>query len=142
MYSASALAIGTLITLMLFANGNLQTAFGTSRALVIIHATGTLAVLAYLLLKRASFRPTEKVKPYLYLVGAMGVLLVFFNVTTVTAIGLTLTIALGLVGQIIASSVVDHYGLFGLDKRRWNMKKLSGLTLIAAGIAVMAWPKG
>ena len=142
MYSASALAIGTLITLMLFANGNLQTAFGTSRALVIIHATGALAVLAYLLLKRASFRPTEKVKPYLYLVGTMGVLLVFFNVTTVTAIGLTLTIALGLVGQIIASSVVDHYGLFGLDKRRWNMKKLSGLTLITAGIAVMAWPKG
>ena len=142
MYQASALVIGTLITLMLFANGNLQTAFGTSRAMVIIHATGTLAVLAYLLAKRASFKPTEKVKPYLYLVGAMGVLLVFFNVTTVTAIGLTLSIALGLVGQIIASSVVDHYGLFALEKRRWNMKKLSGLTLITAGIAVMAWPKG
>jgi transporter family-2 protein len=71
----------------------------------------------------------------------MSVLLVFFNITTVTAIGLTLTIALGLVGQIIASSVVDHYGLFTLEKRRWNMKKLSGFALIAAGIAVMAWPK-
>ena len=141
MYQASAMAIGTLITLMLFANGNLQTAFGTSRSLVIIHATGTLAVLVYLLAKRASFKTTEKVKPYLYLSGALGVLLVFFNITTVTSIGLTLSIALGLVGQIIASSVVDHYGLFALEKRRWNMRKLSGFALIAAGIAVMSWPK-
>ena len=141
MYQASAMAIGTLITLMLFANGSLQTAFGASRSLVIIHATGTLAVLIYLLMKRASFKTTEKIKPYLYLSGVMGVLLVFFNITTVTAIGLTLTIALGLVGQIIASSVVDHYGLFALEERRWNMKKLSGFALIAAGIAVMAWPK-
>ena len=141
MYQASAMAIGTLITLMLFANGSLQTAFGASRSLVIIHATGTLAVLVYLMARRASFKTTEKIKPYLYLSGVMGVLLVFFNITTVSSIGLTLTIALGLVGQIIASSVVDHYGLFALEKRRWNMKKLSGFALIAAGIAVMAWPK-
>lgn len=139
MYQASAMAIGTLITLMLFANGNLQTAFGASRSLLIIHATGTLAVLLYLLVKRASFKAREPIKPYLYLAGAMGVLLVFFNITTVSSIGLTMTIALGLVGQIVASSVVDHYGLFALEKRRWNMKKLSGFTLIAAGIAVMAW---
>ena len=135
------MAIGTLITLMLFANGSLQTAFGASRSLVIIHATGTLAVLVYLMARRASFKTMEKIKPYLYLSGVMGVLLVFFNITTVSSIGLTLTIALGLVGQIIASSVVDHYGLFALEKRRWNMKKLSGFALIAAGIAVMAWPK-
>lgn len=141
MYQASAMAIGTLITLMLFVNGSLQTTFGTSRSLVIIHATGTLAVLVYLLAKRASFKTSEKIKPYLYLSGALGVLLVFFNITTVTSIGLTLSIALGLVGQIIASSVVDHYGLFALEKRRWNMKKLSGFALIAAGIAVMSWPK-
>ena len=93
MYQASAMAIGTLITLMLFANGSLQTAFGASRSLVIIHATGTLAVLVYLLAKRASFKTTEKIKPYLYLSGARGVLLVFFNITTVSSIGLTLTIA-------------------------------------------------
>lgn len=135
------MAIGTLITLMLFANGSLQTAFGTSPSLVIIHATGTVAVLAYLLIKRASFKAREKIKPYLYLSGALGVLLVFFNISTVTAIGLTLTIALGLVGQVVASSVVDHYGLFGLEKRRWNFKKLAGFALIAAGIAVIAWPK-
>lgn len=133
------MAIGTLISLMLFANGSLQTAFGASRALVIIHATGTLAVLLFLLVKHASFKTREPVKPYLYLAGAMGVLLVYFNVTTVSSIGLTMTIALGLVGQIIASSVVDHYGLFALEKRRWNMKKLSGFALITAGIAVMAW---
>jgi len=141
MYPASAMAVGTFITLMLFVNGSLQMAFGASRSLVIIHATGTIAVLAFLLLKRASFKTRTEVKPYLYLAGVLGVLLVFFNITTVSSIGLTLSIALGLVGQIIASSIVDHYGLFALEKRRANIKKLAGFALISAGIAVMAWPK-
>ena len=141
MYQASAMAIGTLITLMLFANGALQTAFGTSRSLVIIHATGTFALLAFLLARRASFKTREATNPLLYFSGAPGVLLVFFNVTTVNSIGLTLSIALGVVGQIVASSVVDHYGWFALEKRRGSIKKAAGFALIMAGIAVMSWPR-
>jgi len=141
MYQASAMVIGTLITLMLFANGALQTAFGTSRSLVIIHTTGTIVLMAFLLAQRASFKAREHINPFLYSAGAPGVLLVFFNVTTVTSIGLTMSIALGLVGQIVASSLVDHYGLFALEKRRANIKKVAGFALIMAGIAVMAWPR-
>ena len=34
------------------------------------------------------------------------------------------------------------HGLFDLEKRRANPKKIAGFVLISAGIAVMAWPKG
>src|ERR1035437_5631360 len=130
MYSISAMAIGTLISLMLFANGSLQMAFGASQSLVIIHATGTIVLIAILYLKRASFKVKEKINPYLFSAGALGVLLVFFNVTTVASIGLTLTIALGVIGQIIISSLIDHYGLFALEKRRGSFKKIAGFILI------------
>lgn len=142
MYPTSAMAIGSLVSLMLFANGSLQLAFGATLSIVILHAIGTVILIFFLFLKRASFKTTEKINPYLFSAGALGVVLVFINNTTVTSIGLTLTIAFGIVGQIIASSFVDYYGLFGLEKRRGNPKKIVGFVLISAGIAVMAWPKG
>ena len=53
MYQTGAMGIGVLISFMLLANGALQTAFGAATSLLILHATGTVAVLAILLIKRA-----------------------------------------------------------------------------------------
>lgn len=142
MYQASAMAIGVLISFMLMANGALQIAFGPTVSLVIIHATGTAAMVAFLLIKRASLKNLDTVPPYLYLAGALGVVLVFLNNKTVASIGLTMTIAFGVIGQLIVSSVIDHYGIFGLEKRPGNPKKLAGLALILSGVFIMAWPKG
>ena len=141
MYSTSALVIGSLISLMLFANGSLQLAFGATLSIVIIHAIGTVTLIFLLFFKRASFEKTGRINPLLYLAGALGVVLVFINNSTVASIGLTMTIALGVVGQIVASSLIDHYGWFDLQQRRTNPKKILGFVLISAGIAVMAWPK-
>ena len=142
MYQTSAMAIGVLISFMLMANGALQTTFGAMVALLIIHATGTAVMIAILLIKRASLNNLDAVPPYLYFSGAVGVGLVFLNNTTVASIGLTMTIAFGVVGQLIASSIIDHYGFFGLKRRPGNLKKIAGLALIVSGIATMAWPRG
>ena len=142
MNQTSAMAIGILISFMLLANGALQTAFGPALSMLILHATGTLVVIALLLIKRASFERKERIPPYLFSSGALGVVLVFLNNTTVASIGLTLTIGLGVIGQLILSSLVDHYGLFGLERRSTNPKKIAGLLLILAGVAVMVGPKG
>ena len=142
MYRTSAMAVGALISLMLMANGALQVAFGPATSMVILHATGTAVLIILLLAKRASFVRSEAVPAYLFLSGALGVLLVFLNNTTVAAIGLTQTIALGVIGQLVVSSLVDHYGLFGLEKRAWNPRKIAGLTLILSGVAVMTGTQG
>lgn len=142
MYQVSALAIGVLISVMLLANGALQAAFGAKAALLVIHATGTLAMIPILFLKRAPLKALDCVPPYLFLAGAVGVALVFLNNTTVASIGLTLTIAFGVVGQLIASGIVDRYGLFGLQRRPGNWRKIAGLALILAGVVTMAWPRG
>ena len=142
MNQASAMAIGVLISLMLMANGALQVAYGAGFSLLIIHLIGSLTLIGILFWRRASFRMREYISPGFYLAGALGVLLVFFNNLTVASIGLTLTIALGVVGQLIVSSLVDHYGWFGLARRPGNPKKLAGLALILAGIAVMTGSAG
>lgn len=142
MNQASAMAIGVLISLMLLANGALQVAYGAGISLLIMHAIGTVALVAILTIRRASFRSQEIISPCFYSVGVLGVMLVFLNNQTVATIGLTLTIALGVVGQLTVSGLIDHYGWFGLDRRPGSPKKLAGLTLILAGIGVMTWGGG
>ena len=142
MYQSSAMAIGVLISFMLMANGALQIAFGASLSLLILHAVGTMTLIVILIIKRAPVVISDRIPLYLFSSGAFGVLLVFFNNKTVASIGLTLTIALGVIGQLIVSSAIDHYGWFGLKKHPGNIRKIAGFMLILAGIAVMAWPRG
>ena len=142
MYQTGAMGIGVLISFMLLANGALQTAFGAATSLLILHATGTVAGLAILLIKRAPLSDGGSVPPYLFFAGALGVLLVFLNNITVASIGLTMTIAFGVLGQLIASGLIDHFGAFGLERRPGDPRKLAGLTFILSGVAIMAWPKG
>lgn len=142
MNQAGAIGIGVLISFMLLANGALQQSFGAVWSLLIIHGVGTLVLLAILLPRRSAFAGAGRVSPALWSVGALGVLLVFLNNQTVAAIGLSLTIALGVVGQLVVSSLVDHLGLFGIAQRRTDPRKLLGLAVILAGIAVMATGPG
>lgn len=139
MNQASAIGIGVLISLMLMANGALQTSYGGAIALLVIHATGATALLLLLWVRRKSFKTRERVPLYLFSAGAIGVALVSINNTTVASIGLTLTIALGVVGQLILSALIDQYGLFGLARRPSDARKVLGYALIGTGIAVMAW---
>lgn len=136
-----ALLIGFLITCMLIANGHLQNSYGPALSLVIIHGVGSVVLIIMLFLSQSKIKFKKKVPWYIFSSGSLGVLLIFINNTTMARIGLTMTIALGMIGQIIVSALIDHLGLFGLSKRKNDYRKLFGYGIIAIGIAVMAWPR-
>ena len=54
-------------------------------------------------------------------------MLTLVNVITIGSIGVALTTALAVFGQLVFSSLVDNFGLFGLTKYEFNPKKLVGL---------------
>jgi len=64
-------------------------------------------------------------------------MLVIFNSYCFVKIGATLTLTLGLFGQMIFSAIVDHYGLFGMTKVPMNPKKMLGFTVVSAGVLLM-----
>ena len=74
---------------------------------------------------------------YLYLGGIFGVMLTLVNVITIGSIGVALTTALAVFGQLVFSSLVDHFGLFGLDKYKFNPKKLIGFMIVLIGLVIM-----
>jgi bacterial/archaeal transporter family-2 protein len=62
-----------------------------------------------------------------------------FNNLSYSALGVSLPVALGLLGQILTSLAFDHYGILGMPRIRFKKKKIVGLLIIVIGISIMTF---
>ncbi len=131
------IGIGALITLMITLNGTLSASVGNYTASVIIHFLGLVATIFIVIITKSKFKVRNNLVWYLYSAGAIGIFTVLFNNLGFSALGVSLTVSLGLLGQTISSIIIDHFGLMGMQKIRFEKKKIMGLLFIMAGIAVM-----
>ena len=137
MYNILALVIGALISVMISFNSGLEGYVGSTYSVVIIHAVGLIAILIVAAIKKEKIVIKEAIPFYLFLGGIFGVMLTLVNVITIGSIGVALTTALAVFGQLVFSSLVDHFGLFGLTKYEFNPKKLVGLFIVLVGLVIM-----
>lgn len=137
MYNILALLIGALISIMISFNSGLEGYVGSTYSVVIIHAIGLIAILIVAAIKKEKIVIKEAIPFYLFLGGIFGVMLTLVNVITIGSIGVALTTALAVFGQLVFSSLVDHFGLFGLTKYEFNPKKLVGLFIVLVGLVIM-----
>lgn len=128
---------GALIAVMLMVNGVLAGNLGNYTSTVLIHVVGLVTIVAVLAVTRSRIKIPKGIPIYLFSAGVIGVFTVLFNNIGFIALGASLTIALGLLGQTLASILIDHFGWFGLPKMKFVKKKYFGLALIAMGIIVM-----
>ena len=137
MYNILALLIGALISIMVSFNSGLEGYVGSTYSVVIIHVIGLIAILIVAAIKKEKVVIKEAIPFYLFLGGIFGVMLTLVNVITIGSIGVALTTALAVFGQLVFSSLVDHFGLFGLTKYEFNPKKLVGLLIVFVGLVIM-----
>lgn len=128
---------GILVSVMLLFNGQLSGAYGNAFATVLIHVTGLAGIGLWLIIKRESLHQTLKEPKHLYLGGIIGVATVLFSNLTFLHLGVSLTLVLSLLGQIVISLVIDGTGLLGANKIRFEKKKLVGVALVAGGAVLM-----
>jgi bacterial/archaeal transporter family-2 protein len=129
--------VGAVITLMSSVNSRLSEAAGNIAATLVIHAAGLAAVSVVLLVKREQARP-GRLPPYYYLGGVIGVGTVFASIYAFTVLGAALAVALGLLGQTICSVIVDATGFLGRPRYPLSVRRLPGILLAVAGVAVMS----
>lgn len=130
--------IGALISFMILVNGILSDSIGNYSSSVIIHLVGLVSVLIVLAACKSKISIQNGIPVYMYSAGALGVFTVLFSNLSFTQLGVSLTLALGLLGQSISSIVIDHFGLLGMDAVKFKSKKYIGLLIISLGIFVMA----
>ncbi len=136
MYSFAALFAGVLIAGMVALNGALSNHYGVYFATMLIHLAGLAFILPLCLWRREKLF-TRGVPWHLYLGGPMGVLITVCNNLSFGRISVSSMLALGLFAQGLMGLAVDRYGLMGMPRRPFGAKKLFGLALTLAGIAVM-----
>ena len=137
MYKASAVVIGILITIMVSFNGVLSNYMGPYLPLLIIHIVGLIAVITILIIKKRKLRIPKDIPLYLFTGGLIGVFMVFLNNLCFNTLGASLTLSLGIFGQLILACFIDHYGLFGLTVYKFKKKKIIGFFIILLGLVTM-----
>jgi transporter family-2 protein len=137
MYNFLAALSGALIAIMITFNGALSNAVGNYTSSIIIHVVGLLSIILVLIISKSKIVLKKKIPLYLYSAGAIGVFTVLFNNLSFSALGVSITLALGLLGQSISSIIVDHFGILGMKVIKFEKKKIIGLLLITLGILVM-----
>jgi transporter family-2 protein len=139
MYNFLSLLIGVLITIMITFNGELSNKLGNYSALVIIHLVGFLIILLILFFKKVKLTLKNSLPIYMYSAGAISVFTIMFNNLSYAALGVSIPVALGLLGQLLTSLAIDHYGFLGMKKINFNKKKFIGLLIITIGISIMTF---
>jgi len=137
MYKVSAVLIGILIAIMVTFNGVLANYTDQYKSILIIHAVGLIVLIILLLLKREKLRIRKDIPIYLFTGGLIGVFVVFFNNLCFNSLGASLTLSLGIFGQLVLACFIDHYGLFGLNVYKFNRKKIIGFIVILSGLIIM-----
>jgi len=129
--------IGALISVMLVFNGTLSNAVGNYSSTVIIHIIGLITIIIVLFATKSKLKIEKNIPILWYSAGAVGVFTVLFSNISFIALGASLSISLGLLGQAISSIIIDNYGLLGMKKIKLNGKKFIGLSIMIVGIIVM-----
>ncbi len=129
--------VGVLITLIATMNAGLVEYIGMPFALVVLH--GGAVIICFLLVlkdkKGLSFK--SDLPLYFYTGGAIGFFVTFLNSVCMVKIGASLSVAIVIFGQMLTSCVIDHFGLFKMPVRKFNIQKLGGFLVITVGIVLM-----
>lgn len=146
----AAFATGCLLTLMVHFNGELGRYGDPVFASWAAHGTGTVAAaiwlgIGWILTKASPFATSShgRAPLWAYLGGISGAITVILTSMTVNSpLALSGTLALGLAGQVGFGLVADRFGLFGMPRRKADLRDYAALALIVAGSAVIIFSAG
>lgn len=142
LYGALAFLAGAGLVLQMGMNARIGREIGNMTAAATINfGVGFLGLLAFLLLARVPAPAREQwvaVPAWAWLGGLFGAFYVALVTLVGPRIGALWVLALSVAGQMIASIVVDHYGLLGFAQQPVTTTRLLGAGLLLAGVLLVA----
>ncbi|RNA66964.1 DMT family transporter [Alteribacter keqinensis] len=129
---------GMFITLQGVVNAGISRDIGILPAITVTQFTGFLLALTILLVvKDGSLTQLKTVKwPYLF-AGSFGLLVIFNEVTAINMVGVTFTMAVILISQIVMAVLIDTKGWFGLKKQKIKLPQVVGISLMILGVIII-----
>jgi len=107
---------------------------GMLESIFIIHIGGTLVVLIPILFLRGGNLGNWRSLPWYALVaGTLGLIVVGGVSFMIPRVGVATAITLIIAGQLVISSMLDHYGLLGVHIRHIDLQRTLGLLIVFLG---------
>lgn len=95
---------------------------------------------AWLLADRSSFSTLFKVEPkYMLLGGAIGAFITYTVIKSMELLGPARAVMLIVIAQLIVAYVIELLGWFGVEKQPLEWRKIIGMLVAIAGIAIFKW---
>lgn len=133
-----ALAAGAAVSTQFGVNSQLRGVVGGPVvAAAVSFVVGTVALIALALVVDRSLPSLEAVMSapwWVWIGGLLGAFYVFASIILTPRLGAATTVGLILTGQLLASVVMDHFGLLRLPVQEITLPRLLGVLLMIAGV--------
>ncbi|UVK89730.1 DMT family transporter [Pseudomonas sp. B21-051] len=132
---------GAVVPFQSAINSNLARGLGhplwATFASLLVSVLVLLPVILALRLPLPSLGFISKAPLWMWAGGAFGVCFVALAVMLLPKLGASGFVALALAGQVIASMLLDHFGLFGLVEKQLTLSRALGALLLIGGVVLI-----
>lgn len=136
-----AVIAGAVVPFQSAINANLGRGLGhplwATLASLLVSILVLLPVILALRLPLPSLGFISKAPLWMWTGGAFGVCFISLALVLLPKLGASGFIALALSGQVLASLLLDHFGLFGLVERQLTAPRLFGVLMLIGGVALI-----
>lgn len=135
----AALLVGVGIAAQGAVNSELARHVGQIRAVAISISVSAVLVLVVLLLRPGpgSFAAVAHAPRWAFAGGVLGVAILAATIVAVPRIGVAATTGGIVAGQVIASAIIDRFGLLGMAVRPLTPGRIAGLALIVLAVGLV-----
>ena len=135
-------AIGAVLPLQGLVNARLATALhGPVMAAFVSFLVGSVVLGTWLLASRTPWgaAPDARFPAWLWIGGVLGALYVAVFTLLIPRVGAAAAICLAVFGQVLASLLLDHYGVLQAQ-RPADWSRITGAVLVLLGVLLVAAP--
>lgn len=132
---------GAVVPFQSAINTNLARGLGhplwATLASLLVSVLVLLPVIIALRLPLPSLAFISKAPLWMWAGGAFGVCFVALAVMLLPKLGASGFVALALAGQVLASMLLDHFGLFGLVEKQLTLPRVFGALMLIGGVVLI-----
>lgn len=140
-YILLAIAAGAVLPIQLGVNSTLRHGIGSPIvATLISFLVGIVCLVAYAFVTRAAWPTAQmlaKLPLWAWLGGALGAYYVATAIVVAPKLGAANVMCLMIAAQLIASLLLDHYGLIGFTQHSINPARMAGALLLVVGTVLI-----
>ncbi len=136
-----AIISGALMSVQGVFNTQVTKASGIWAAAAFVQFSALIVCLgAWLIFERGPLMQVLNVQPkYMLLGGVIGAFITYTVIQSMNSLGPATSVMLIVISQLIVAYVIEVFGMFGVDKTGFSMRKILGMGIAIVGIIIFKW---